>query len=457
MTTAANDIATALPESVFSRAGTWLSSGHERGRVRIAALMAFAIRVASAAIAYLTQVMLARWMGSFEYGIFVYVWVWVLILGGMAPLGTSVTMIRFLPEHRERREFALLRGLLLQSRLVTFGISTALMLCGLLGLRVFHGSLDAHYIVPAYLALFCLPLYALTDNLDGIGRANSWIATALLPPYVIRPLIILGTMAAAYASGLPMDAQTATGCAVIATWATGLVQLVLIERRLRDTIDAGPRSYATGLWFRAALPIFLISMCELILQNADVVVLMRYVTSSEVGVYYAALKTISLIAFVHYAVGSAVAGQLAALNARGDRRGLEEAIRDAARWTFWPSLLAAVALLAGGKLFLSLFGPEFETGYPAMFVLVVGLLVRASMGPAEFVLRMLGAQQYCAAIFVASAAADVALNFVLIPRYGMLGAAAATSLSLATAAIAFYVVGRMVLGLHISIWTRPRV
>ena len=76
----------------------------ERGRAQRAALTAFAIRILSAAIAYLTQVVLARWMGSFEYGIFVFVWVWVLILGGLSSLGINIALIRFVPEYRERNE-----------------------------------------------------------------------------------------------------------------------------------------------------------------------------------------------------------------------------------------------------------------------------------------------------------------------------------------------------------------
>ena len=68
-----------------------------RDGVGFAALTAFAVRVLSAAIAYLTQVVLARWMGSSEYGIFVWVWVWVLILGGLSGLGLQISLIRFVP------------------------------------------------------------------------------------------------------------------------------------------------------------------------------------------------------------------------------------------------------------------------------------------------------------------------------------------------------------------------
>ena len=82
---------------------TSLLDGSERSRTGRAALAAFAIRVASAGVAYLSQVLLARWMGSFEYGIFVFVWVWVLILGGLSTLGLGIVLIRYVPEYRENR------------------------------------------------------------------------------------------------------------------------------------------------------------------------------------------------------------------------------------------------------------------------------------------------------------------------------------------------------------------
>src|SRR5262249_37797407 len=96
------------------------------------------------------------------------------------------------------------------------------------------------------------------------------------------------------------------------------------------------------------------------------------------------------------------------------------------------------------------------SAYPVMFVLAAGYLMRASMGPAEFVLNMLGEQTLCALVLVASAVLDVALCLALVPRFGMMGAAAATSIALSAAALMNYVVARRRLELEISIWNSLR-
>jgi len=91
-----------------------------------------------------------------------------------------------------------------------------------------------------------------------------------------------------------------------------------------------------------------------------------------------------------------------------------------------------------------------------MFVLAVGFLVRASMGPAEFVLNMLGEQHLCALVLIVSAVLDVALSFALVPVLGMIGAAIAPSAALITAALRNYAGARRRLELEISIWNSSR-
>lgn len=429
-----------------------LKGESETTRTQRDALVAFAVRVASAALLYLSQIVLARWMGGFEYGIYVFVWTWVLVLGGLSHLGLNLVMIRLIPEYRETDKTALLRGLLRGGRITAFTLGTIIALTGAAGLWLIAPGVDNHYVLPLYLSLVCIPMFALTDIQDGIGRGQAWMGVALLPPYVLRPLLLLLAMAGAHATGRPMTAVTAAGAAILATWLTGLVQTLLINRRLSKTMPAGPRTYDFSFWLKTSAPLLMIAASDLVLQNTDVLVISRFLSPTEVGIYFAAAKTMALIMFVHYAVGSAVANRFAALNARGDREALLAFVRDAVNWTFWPSLLCALIILALGWPLLWLFGPQFTAGYPVMFVLVVGFLFRSAMGPSEFLLNMLGEQVLCATVLGSSALLNIALNFALVPHFGMIGAASATAASLVTASLMNYVVVRRRLDIEIGIW-----
>jgi O-antigen/teichoic acid export membrane protein len=439
---------------LLARFGAWRDARAGKGGFGETALVAFAIRVLSAAIAYLTQVILARWMGSAEYGIFVWVWVWVLILGGLSSLGLQLSVIRFVPQYLALQQFDLLAGVLRAGRAIPVAVASLVAALAILGLWQFGTDIASNYRWALGIAMLCLPFYALTDVQDGIGRGRAWIGLGLLPPYVLRPLLILAAMVASRAAGLPMLATTAAGAALFATSLTGLVQWGCLERRLG--IDVGPAAprFALKEWLATSLPICFVSACELVLQNLDVLVLTRFAQPAEVGIYFAALKSIGLIAFVNYAVGSALSGRLSELKARGNHDGVRQAIQNGAIWTFLPSLFGAIALLAIGKPLLSLFGAEFTTGYTLMVILAIGLVVRSAVGPAEWALRMIGEQKLCALVLFVSAVADVALSLALVPPFGVLGAALANAGAMTLSAALFYTLARRRLGYDVSAFAR---
>lgn len=449
----------------------YLAPPDDRARARANALNAFAVRVASAALLYVMQVILARWMGGFEYGVYVFVWTWVLILGGLSPLGLNVVAIRLIPEYSETNQNELLRGLYLGTRGLALATGTVVALVGMAGLYTFEDYVANHYVLPIYLALVCIPLFALGDMHDGLGRGQAWIGIALVAPYIVRPVLILAFMGIAYLLELPMVAATAAASAILATWIASIGQLIAFEIRLRQSDQkhraepSNATAHATSsghantyrfdfkTWLTISAPLLVINACELLLQYTDVLIISHYLTPEDVGIYFAAAKTMSLIMFVHYAVGSAVANRFSAMNARGDSEGLRAFVSDAVNWTFWPSLAAAIALLALGKPLLALFGEAFVTdGYPVMFILVVGFLVRSAMGPSDFLLNMLGEQRLCAIVLVATAILNVVLNLVMIPLYGTPGAAIATASSLSVAALSHWLAVRVRLNLDVAIW-----
>ena len=161
-------------QALSARLQAWLAGDH--GVARRMAGTAFVIRVASSGVVFLSQILLARWMGSFEFGIYVYVWTWLLLLGDLVHLGLPLAAQRHIPEYIHRNQLDLLRGYLIGSRWLTFGLGTAAAILGAAIVHACAGSLDRNMVVPFYLACVALPFYALSLMLDGVARAYNWIA-----------------------------------------------------------------------------------------------------------------------------------------------------------------------------------------------------------------------------------------------------------------------------------------
>lgn len=412
---------------LLDRLDALLLAKDERGQAGRMSLTAFLIRIVSAVIAFASQVLMARWMGGFEYGIFVLVWVSMVIAGNLSCLGFHTSVIRFVPEYRAQGRFAELRGILLTSRLFGLLAATAFAALGAGLVWLLRGEVESYYVAPFLIGLACMPMIALSDVLQGIARANSSAIAALAPTYLVRPVLILAFMAAALAAGWPSRAETALYAAVLATYVTTVAQFIGAGARSGARLPAGPRSILFGYWFKVSLPIFLVESFFFLLTNADVLILGRYRPPQDVAVYFATVKTLALVHFVYFAVKAGVAQRYSQFTHSGDHERLAAFARETVSWTFWPSLAMAAVVLAIGRPMLMLFGPGFDAGYPMLFILVVGVVARAAVGPAESVLTMSGNHNICAAAYAATLAVNIALNVALIPAIGLWGAAVATS------------------------------
>lgn len=407
-----------------------MRGGTDTGLAGRTSLIAFSIRIVSAVLAFVSQVLLARWMGSFEYGIFVLVWTTMLILGNLACLGFHTSVVRYIPEYRATARLAELSGIMGASRLFVLLASSLFAALGLLGLWLFSDDVAPFYIIPFCLGIVCLPMIALSDTLEGIARANSWAVTALAPIYLLRPLLILLAMGLALALGYPADARTALVAAIVATYATTLFQIVSVTPRTAPEVAGRPPRYHIAQWVFVSLPIFLVEGFFFMLTNADVLMVGWFMTPHDVAIYFATVKTLALVHFVYFAVKAGVAQRYAEYAHGGDRIRLAAFARETVSWTFWPSLAMGIAVLVIGKPMLMLFGPGFDVAYPILFVLVAGVVARAAVGPAESLLTMSGHQNVCAAIYGTTLAINVVLNVLLIPQIGLWGAAVSTAVAM---------------------------
>jgi O-antigen/teichoic acid export membrane protein len=412
----------------------------------------FMLRVVSAMLAYVSQVLLARWMGGFEFGIYVYVWTWVLLIGQSLDLGLGTAAQRFIPEYREHGALDLLRGFLFGSRLVACAIATLIAIACAGGVWLAAPWLDDYLVIPLYLACISLPAYGLANVQDGIARSHDWVVLSQVPTYVARQILITALMAAAYAGGMPMNAVTAMIMAGLSIWLPTIGQLLVLNTRLATRVAPGPKALTVKHWLVTSAPILLVEGFYLLLTYADILVLQQFRPPDEVAVYYAAAKTLALVSFIYYAISATSAHRFSVYHVAGDRKGLAAFVAQSIKWTFWPSLAATALLLAAGEPLLRLFGAQFTSGYHLMFILAAGLLARAAIGPIERLLNMLGEQRACALIYAGAFAINFGLCLALIPRFGAAGAATATAAALIVESIMLFTVTRRRLGFHVFIW-----
>lgn len=435
----ARSLLASLWSSRTTHAASWSAAG------------VFGVRAASAALLFLTQIALARWMGASEYGLYVTAWTCVLVLGGLAHLGFNVAMMRLAPQYHASGDYASFRGLWHGGRRVAVTSASAIAAVGFVVIWLLDTENSAALALPVAFGLLCLPLYAMTDVQDGLGRGQGWTMEAIVPPYIVRPMSLLVMVALAVLVGLAASAAAGMLIALLSIAASAVLQTSLLKRRIAEAVPPAVPAYDYAGWFRISLPLLAGGICEIVIQNADILLMNLFRPSDEIGIYYAAAKTTGLVLFVLYAVGTAYAGRIAAARALNNAGDVERLVSEAVRWTFIPAAAVMLGILAVGYPVLAAFGEGFTGAYPLMFILAAGLMTKVAMGPSEIILNMLGHQRASAFSLATAAVTGVVLNLVLIPIWGVTGAAVATATAIATASLINWAAARRLEGLNLFI------
>jgi O-antigen/teichoic acid export membrane protein len=119
----------------------------------------------------------------------------------------------------------------------------------------------------------------------------------------------------------------------------------------------------------------------------------------------------------------------------------------------WSLLLLGASFVAG-TWGLGLFGPEFEQGRWALSILCAILVVRAFFGPAELVLSLNDRPWAAMPAVIAGLGGLVVANLVLVPSYGLNGAALAALIAATAAGLVKWLSVRVITGRDVSLLAR---
>lgn len=244
---------------------------------------------------------------------------------------------------------------------------------------------------------------------------------------------------------------------VASSWIGAVLAALSLRRRLRQVPKAAPvvelrrvLSFSGISWVSALATTGLVW--------ADTLLIGALSTQADVGRYTIATRLVTLAVFVMAPINAAFTPQIAHFSHIGDIAAVSKSYGAANRWIMRLSMPAFIMLLIFPGDLLGFFGPGFSTAEAAAvtMILAVGQMVSAAAGPCGGVLNMSGRVSLSMVDNLAAVMANVALNFWLVPRYGIVGAAVAWSSTLIVTNLVKAVQVRVLLGVRSteSDWTK---
>ncbi|NEZ55987.1 oligosaccharide flippase family protein [Adonisia turfae] len=394
--------------------------------------LSFLGQVISTGLKYLTQVLLAWLMGAEVFGLYT-LGIIIYQLGELFPrMGLETGAIRYVSIHHDQHDQRRLKGVLLQA--LGFPLISGLVFGAALFLvaepvaQIVFGQPE---LVPA-LQAFAVALPFGASMTAGVF-ATTGFQTATYKVFIWEVLLPLLNLVLAIALfymgwGLRGAAMAWTLALIVSLLAT----LSVLQRLCPVLFKQRPRPiFESKKLLAVSIPLSLGSFLWLIMLWTDILMLGYFRPPAEVGIYRAASQTALLMTLFTRSLVTIFTPMIANLYSSGKLEELDKLFCVASRWSFSLTLPLFLSVAVIGEDILKVFGQEFGIGWLPLIILAAGQLARA--GPGGFsmhILSMSGHQNLKLMGDIVLAITNIGLNMFMIPRWGLMGAAVATGISI---------------------------
>jgi len=402
------------------------------GEIFKGSIITFSAKVIAMVLALLVNVIVAKYYGAKTIGVLALVISFFNISGLFVTVGLNTSLLRLVPEQLEKNN-------LLGARAV-FWLSVKIV------------SIAGFFV--SLIAWFNVPLIA--NRLFKNNELEQWLYVSVLLIIVVNISTINGTAIRAlkkiqlFAALQLFNSLFSVAFLMVTTlWfynpynpfyayfisliTAGIVSTFIVLYlfsckasldQQRDDLKCSSLELIKTSW-----PMFLTSAMYLVVSQTDIVMLGAMTKSEDVGVYAIVMKLGLAVNFILTSINMVLGPKFAELYYRGDMEGLVSVAKKSSKLIFYCTAPFLLVLVVLGKPILGFFGEEFISGYTTLCFIALGQFINAICGSVGYFMNMTGNQKLFCRIIFSAALLNIALNLLLIPLYGISGAAIASLLS----------------------------
>jgi O-antigen/teichoic acid export membrane protein len=386
------------------------------------------LKAVGAGLAFLSQIILARVLDSHVYGDYLYSLTWMTGIATLSRLGLDGVLLRFLPIYHADRDWYLFSKLRQKSQSWVLKMSILSSAIALIGIQIFGSQINPDLKNTLRSGCLVIPLLSLAGiqqtTIQSLGR----VATSQIPDLIMRPLGLTAlVMICGYVTQHPLtsfEVMMTTLVVTIVNYGAGKLYLHLFINK-EDCRDRPLHQQEN--WFKAALPLLASTLFSLLLGQTDILLLGFFKGTEVAGVYITVIKVVSLLLFGISSINAIITPLISQTYATGNREELQHLVSTSSKIIVCFSAPVSLLLVIFGSTILSWFGPNFQSGYYALAILAIGQFFNSFIGSVGLLLSMTGFQVEFMSILFVSCILSLILSLILIPNFGLIGAAMSTS------------------------------
>ncbi len=371
-------------------------------------------------------VLLARALGPAGFGQYAFVLSCILLAALPLNCGMPPLLVRELSRARVDGCRDRVRSLIRFSSTVAC-CNFLLVLAALLVGGLWAGLPPGLDPVTLTLAVLSVPLVAAVSlqraMVNGMGRT----LLSQVPELLLRPAAFLVLLAIALAT-TGLDVATSLLCLLLSYLLSALVGALTVARLAGRGPPAGGWRSGWSDWLRALPALALFVGSQVLISQIDILMVALMSSERDTGLYKLAATAASQLMLLASVVNQYLAPRLGVSLAAGDRAAAGRLVRRGVILCAGTAALLLLLLAIFGKtLILLLVGRPYLPAADALLILAAAYLVYAASAPVSAYLTAAGKESLLALASLAAVLGNVALNALLIPRFGFIGAAFATA------------------------------
>ena len=408
---------------------SFLRSSDHRAHLLRGTAGSFLNKFAANGLLFVSQILFARALGLQDYGIYVVALAWLSILILFGRLGFDMATVRFVASFNSQQDFGALRGFLVVARTTALGasilVSTALALVVFLSGDAMSATTGKSLLIVALI----VPVFSLVQIEAAAIRGMGRVILGDIPLSVGQPAILIGTFFILTTwSQQKSSAETVLVAYLIATSLTLLILWPTMASLMPQASKTAKRIFRWREWTGTAAMMTMVAGFGVLLAQMSTIVTGWLAGAEVASLFSAAGRLAGTLLIVSFSLCTTIAPLAAGMT---NRARLQEALDAGLKVILAACMVLAATLIVFGEFFLGLFGEDFKRAITALIIMAVGQLVAAGAAPAGIVLNMIGGQRLAAFILAGSAIVNLVLLLILVPAFGLIGAATATAVTIA--------------------------
>ena len=355
----------------------------------------------------------------------------IMILSGASLIGTNQAIIYYSGFLKSKNSLESIKNIYVKMLMMT----TALCLLFILGyamlpeefINELFNKQEAHsLILKSIAALFFYTTTML--NIDTLRALNKTISSELYRNIFRYTPIFIFSIILYYTQNQEWLIEAFLASFLLLSLTT-LIQVGLLFKKL-NLPKNNDYNFSYHQIFARSYPMALSAIAYFIMQSVDIIILTAYEGFESIAYYSVAVKLATVTALALMSVNIVVAPKIAEIYSTNDFEKLNKLINDSARIIFVISIPVLIILFVFSDFMLGLFGENYVLAREALLLLLGGQFFSSLCGPGAVYLNMTGKQKKLNTILILGLGINVILNLVLIPAYGIEGAAVATLISM---------------------------